>query len=98
MSITENYKHALAFALEQNPVKNHIQRREEKGYRPVGINMRRRYSQQHKRPFIQINVDFAKQNENTNLREDIIIWLKWDNQQYYLHDIQHVHEVPDGLS
>jgi hypothetical protein len=98
MNRTDYYEKAISFALDQPSVESAIKAREADGYTPVGVNMRLIYSQKLKRRFIQINFDFYKQNANHNIREDIVVWLARENNQYKLQGLRSVHEVPDGLT
>jgi hypothetical protein len=92
-----NYSAALTFAFQQPTVQKAIEKREKNGFSPLGVNMRTFYNKTHKKWFVQVNLDYYRQNQNENYREDIIVWLTYDNTNYFLYNVKAVHEVDDGL-
>lgn len=80
MARTEYYRTAITFALNQKRVIEEINKRERDGYAPIGVNIRRIYSNKFKRSFMRISFDFYKRNENQNIREDILVWLDWNKK------------------
>lgn len=97
MAKTAYYRTAITFALDQKIVLDEIEKRERDGYAPIGVNMRRIYSAKYNRSFIRVSFDFYKQNANQNIREDILVWLYWNDSSFIFHSLEHVHEVPDGI-
>lgn len=95
---TEYFEGAISFALDQSIVINEIKKREKNGYIPIGVNMRLIHSAKLKKYFVQINFDFYRKHENHNLKEDLIVWLTRNNNEYKYYGMKHVHEVPDGLA